>query len=767
MSDDLTPPNFDFEDVLAANTSTGDPVLDELTWERLGVDLNHPAGDVPMPGEQPTEPSAPLPPKGSIAGPKVSVGTRGMTDAGIKRAKGVFGEADARITARAGELETEKDAQIAKSREHYAAVGEAFDLAIEKTREFQQREQELQQQVIAFNQQAAELEQRMAAQAQAERAAYLAEYKEQLALIKQLSLQSGNPMGQLSRAEAIGLAGAQFAQGFLAAQGVNIDVAGQVDRWVERSIAEHQMKIQNARTAAQDTLHLYEIARQNSQDEWEARQRYRGFVIAGLQAAIHLNASRFQSDIAIARATEQIARLQVEADATERAISDAHFARINQIYQSEYQRAYQMGQLSIEQRKIALDEAKVAWDMDPRNPKNQGEAPLTLPAISDPEELGPDGKPLVDANGNKILRNRWVLNRKIQDPVLARQVWSDAAKAREDYKNYLNATNALIEAYNKAKPIYDQVNAVSKMTWGELDRLTDSPEVHEFMQALDSWAMAKVYAVSGKAATNEEFARVKSQAYKDMFLARNANKGEVSHAKLREEGRKAFESHMESFGFEAVPENDQFQRTPTASPRTAAEDEAIIYGKKPEPGLDEKLLGQITARDSENIRRPLHKISGAWADFKGAANLGEIEKGSAEMKKYANEAFAQPEWSVATELLAASVVAPNTMWKQAEGFGVKVRGAKGEVVNEQSPYELRQQAYKALSSIARGETPSGRPVSADTMEWASYLKNQIDNDPQLSALLNEGGDPNAKGFDVTDATDSELYKRLVARPGEQ
>src|SRR5690606_37884280 len=156
----------------------------------------------------------------------------------------------------------------------------AFDLAIEKTREFQQREQELQQQVISFNQQAVELEQRMAAQAQAERAAYLAQYKEQLALVKQLALQSGNPMGQLSRAEAIGLAGAQFAQGFLAAQGVNIDVAGQVDRWVERSIAEHQMKIQNARTAAQETLHLYEIARQNSQDEWEARQRYRGFVIA-------------------------------------------------------------------------------------------------------------------------------------------------------------------------------------------------------------------------------------------------------------------------------------------------------------------------------------------------------------------------------------------------------------------------------------------------------------------------------------------------------
>lgn len=758
------PTGHNIDDVLAAingtpDANTGDPIADAMTWESLGPDLSHPAADVPTPHEEP----APLPTKGSVAGPKVSASFRGITPEGTKKAKGFFGEADQRIASREAEAAGVANDEIAHSRAHISAVGDALDFAVQKTTEFQQREQDLQHQVIDFNRGAADVEARSAAMAQAERQAYITQYKEQLGVVRQLALQSGNPMTQMSKPESVGLAGAQFAQGFLAAQGIHIDVAGQVDRWVERSIQEHQMKVQNARTSAEDQLHLYDISRQNSQDEWEARQRYRGFVITGLQTAIQLNASRFQSDIAMARAQEQIARLQVEADATERSIADKHFDRVNQIMTTENQRAFQMGTLSIEQKKAAVEAQKASWDMDPRNPKNaKGEKGFMLPPISDPENLGPDGKPLVDANGNKILRNRWQINPGVAaDPVLARDVWKQGAEARENYAHYLDSTNKMMQAYGEAKKMKDSLHGPFSDSWEAAARLDDTGKVQAFLQARDAWAMAKVYNDSGKAATDVEYKRQQNQAYVDKWLAHNGEKGEQSHAQLREDGRLKFERNLESYGFTEVPETDatgapngqQFARTPTASPRTGAQDEEILNGQTAIPGTVEKLEGKATAKESDEQQRPYNQVSGVWADFKNVdfkklkgAKISDDAKGYLEQQ-------GQSEGAVAVELLAAAYARPHFFYKHASEYGVNV-GQTGRG-NDETPAEIRKGSYKALSDLAAGNAPNGGSVSADLMDWAAYLKRGLDNDQELAGAMNHDND----------VTDSPFAKRLAERPG--
>lgn len=753
-----------FADILAANeampdANTGDPIADALTWEQTGPGLDHPAADIPHPNE-----GAPQDPQlTGYKGPKVSGSFRGMTDDGLRRSKGVFGEADARIAAQTGDAAALATDQMAKSRQHYDAVGDSLALAIQKTAEFQQRESELQHQVIDFHNTAAEVEQRAAAQALAERQQYVAAYKEQLAVVKQLALQSGNPMGQLGRGEAVGLAGAQFAQGFLAAQGVNIDVAGQVDRWVERSINEHQMKIQNLRASAEDQMHLYELARQNSADEWEARQRYRGFVIGGLQAAIQLNASRFQSDIAMARANEQIARLQVEADTTERSIADKHFDRVLQISQLEYSRASQMGQLAIQQRAAALQQAQLDWDMDPRNPKNRGnmEAPYDLPALSDPEEVGADGQPLVDANGNKVLLNKWKVNSKIlKDDKLAREVYMKGTEARQNYGEYLRASNEMYNAYIRAKKVRDSMEGMGSLvgagSWEALARMDKTGAVQEFLQARDAFSMAKVYNESGKAATDVEYKRQQAQAYVDKLFAYNGNKGEKSMAKLREDGRSKFENVMSTYGFEQVapdqvdgtPNPEQISRTPVASPRTKATDQATRFGEDPTPGTVEKIEKRAFQKDSDDIQRDYRSVSGAWADFKGMDKIPDHPSESVE--KYLSEQ-GQSEKHVALELLASAYAKPHVFYKQAKDFyGVDVSK------NQETPAEIRKAAYKALTEISMGEAPNGSVPSADLMEWAQYLKTQIDTDPDLKNAIEHDED-----------VDSPFVERLMARPGKK
>lgn len=724
------------DDVLAAieaspDANSGDPVADLFTWE------DHPAANIPMPEEALPPISTPTPGVHGgrhSEGGSVSLATRGMTEGGLKKAKGVFGEADVRAQARSAEEDAFYQDDVARSREHYNAVNEALEEAVGKTQEFAAADEEIRQREIDFQKGEAELEARLAGEAQADRAQYVAAYKEQLAVVRQLSLQSGNPMGKLSQGEALGLAGAQFAQGFLAAQGIHIDVAGQVDRWVERSIQEHQMKITNARDAANDQMHLYEIARQNSEDEWEARQRYRGFVIAGLQSSIQLNASRFQSDIAMARAHEQGARLQIEADTTERAIANSHFERRAAVYQQEYGRARDMGQLAIEQHKASIEAKRAAWDMDPRNPKNvikKDPASAAPPdfRIADVEYMkNPDGTDMVDASGNRIMQNRWRVNSEtMKDDVLARKVYQDAMEARNNFADYDDATRKMTEAYTKAKKVRDAAGIWQKMTWDALGRTTGSEDVNNYVQLRNAWAQKRVKLISGTAASDSERKVIAEQAYADKFFADNGSKAEKSMAILRQQGVDEFTRKMEGFQMEQIPEGDpgRIYRSVQAAPQTNATQEAILTGERAEPGFADVTAASALDRGSREVVS--NNPSGAWADFQSDVQRPRGDKID----------LGQPDYAVQLDRLVAAYAKPHWFTSRSQEFGVSKQ-------KEETPSEIRREAYAAFDRLARGiavnEDGSVAEVGAHVVEYASYLKDKIDNDPVLGPLRNQQGD---------------------------
>ncbi len=743
MGDPLkTSTNID--DILAAIDALpdpNDPVLAEFSgWNPTSPD--HPAADIPMPGEAQSTPTPGLPPKGSHQGPGISVATTGMTAGGLAKARDVFGEADARAAALTADDAAMSDAQIQQSRDHYSAVGEATDEAIEATYQFQLEEDRLRGDEQDFLRGAAELEQRLAGEAQADRAQYLSAYKEQLAVVRQLALQSGNPMGKLSTGEAVGLAGAQFAQGFLAAQGIQIDVSGQVDRWVDRSIQEHQAKIQNLRASAEDQLHLYELSRQNSEDEWEARQRYRGFVIAGLQSSIGLNASRFQSDIAMARGQEQIARLQIEADTTERSIADAYYARRAQVYQQEYTRARDMGNLAMEKRRLDLQARRDAWDRSDKNPANRpkpGEGPSADFLVSDPEDLiGDDNKPVV-INGKNVRVNRWRVDPAIvkADPVRAREIAKKGDESRVFYADYLDATNEMMSKWAAAKRVRDSSGALSKFSWDELSRLDGSGAVQDFLNARSNWILKKVYNESGKAVTEQEFNRQQEQASIDKLLARNGDKTEKTFATLRERGRKQFERRMED-GFVPVAEDDEsyVKGAAPASPRTAAENRAIIGGQKPDPGFAAIEKGKAVAKDSEDV--VTKSVSGAWADFQ-RKQLSEGTK----IK------LGQPEYAVVVDHLAAAYARPNYFRVHSHSWGVKVD-------KDETAKEIREQSYDAIKQLALGNSDKGS-VPPELMDYAQHVLDGIDGDEELSKA----------GEHDQDVRESPFIERLTWRPDKK
>jgi hypothetical protein len=660
------------------------------------------------------------PPTAPVSG---SAEYRGSTEHGKRFAAGVYGDADRRVADFAAQDQARNVQDTARSQADYGRLEGASDNEVMANRLFAARDKELQQRSEDFFKGSAELEQRLAGEARAEREKYLTAYQEQLAGVRQLAATSGNPLGQLSKSQSVGLAGAQFAQGFLAARGIHIDVTGQIDRWVDRSIAEHQQAIQNARTSAQDQLHLYEIARQNSQDDWESRQRYRGFVIQGLQTSIQANASQFQSQIAIAKAKEQVARLQIDADATARQIGDAHFARVNQMMQTEYNRAHGQGLLSIEQSKLALERDKAAVKLLP--PANRN--------ISDPDYLtDAGGNEVHDAAGNRILVNRWRVDSTLSKEE-HKEVADKADEAREKYANYLNATDSMIGAYQEAKKVRDAAPKAEKITWDELARLDESGKVAKFLQERDAWVLAKVYNDSGKQTNESEVKKQEELAYVDKLFARNGNKTEQLMSNLRRMGREKFERHMEASGLQQIQPGDPeyYARSVTASPRTKGVDDAIATGTRAVPDYASAEAGKVAAKDSEETTK---NVSGAWADYQKA----ELSKDpTAEIR------FGQPEYAVAIDHLAAAVARPDYISRTSVARGVS-RESKFD------PAGLRAGALKALNDIASGND-AGIPTEA--IKYAQYVLGQIEGDE----LLSKPGSG--------DITDSPFVRRLADRPG--
>ncbi|MBA3580563.1 MAG: hypothetical protein H0W42_11325, partial [Gemmatimonadaceae bacterium] len=314
--------------------------------------------ETPAPGPQPAiqvviPPSVPpgtqlsVPPGGKV-GDATSQGAsfRGVTDQGLEQSKKVYSGVDGRIAQQTAPLETQARDQLGQQRANAQNIYDAQNEQARLTQTHGETLAGLKRDEALFHQDAAALEQRMRLETKAESERYVGAYREQLAAVRAMTVDPTGPIAKLSTAQAGGLSMAMFAQGFLAAQGIQIDVSGQLDRWVERSIHEQERQIKQAEKGAEDTLSLWNIARQSSADDLEARTRYRGMVVAGMMATTEAKAQQFNSSVAMSKAKEANARLAVELGAVERQIQDGYFNKVQTVKQAEYQRAYQMGSLA-------------------------------------------------------------------------------------------------------------------------------------------------------------------------------------------------------------------------------------------------------------------------------------------------------------------------------------------------------------------------------------------------------------------------------------
>lgn len=500
-------------------------------------------------------------------GPKA--GLRGMFDQKKAEARaGVQPALDA-ADAYAGAATRSIDDQIAAQNEEAGYTAQYHD----QLSKLHERRMDI---IDTYHSEARKIQERMATR----REAYVADMTQQLSGVRALMQQSGNPLHSLSMGEQLGLGAAAFAQGFLkAGYGIDIDVSSQIDRWVQRSMQEHQQRIQNARQGMQDTMTLYDIARQGAEDDYEAQMRYKAFAIEALQAQLDSHAARFDSNIAGARAKQNRAKLDELKARTLYEAGERKASLIANAEKAALEEAYKIGQLELEkeQKQIGWYNAKTARMGEERADRaakakvEQGDGYVDITDIEYVKDK--DGKDAVGPNGERLVQVKWRVDSKDKDAVKkARDNRNEWAQYNDRWEKVMKLRE---EAYAELKGMgvdpndeggwttTGQILGTMGIANASIGRRA-SPKYQAYEAARKEFMRTQLRIESGLTVTNQE-AIAKEQQYPDeMLLARGD--GTDTWAEMRESARRSFDREMETYADPVPLDKPMYKVANPASP---------------------------------------------------------------------------------------------------------------------------------------------------------------------------------------------------------
>jgi hypothetical protein len=405
---------------------------------------------VPVPGEEP------------VAEPTktgVTVTHKGITEHGKKMAGGFFGQQDVKAQGESDRLQAQYEQQKAGLDKGFNEQRDALKTMAAVDAEHHTYLRDLHQQAMEFNQTQSNLEAMAQVHAKADAQQYMNQYQQEMVGVKQLMMQSGNPLGGLDTGGGLALAGAAFIQGFLGARGVNINVTGQIDHWVEREMQHHQQMISNRQGLANQQLTLYGLAKQNANDEWEARQRLRGFVTEGMKAQLLMESDRWQSAAAKADAQAKAAQLDIDQQSTMIGLQSKVEKQSFEYKQLGIQAAAAQAKASVEYGHLKVEqdrERRLAAAVKPGKPAQQLISDPSTPELDAFGNIAKDpvtGKPV--HKGAYLWAPDETADHKVRESAVTK-----AAQLKSDYQYASDAVDKLLNLRKPAEEVMGLPDAV-------------------------------------------------------------------------------------------------------------------------------------------------------------------------------------------------------------------------------------------------------------------------------------------------------------------
>ena len=579
-----------------ATTSPAPLPYDPSRWdEALGV-----------PGGALTDAPAPLP---SLK--RVDVSRRGLSPQSRKEVETSFANIDAKNAQLMAPREQQVRETEAKLTGDYDSLALAQRHKDQAEADYHDRMGDLDQRQEDFLFTARATERLAGAHAKQEADGYIAQVKEQLAGVKQLMMMPANPLAQLSGGQGLALGVAQFAQGFLAARyGVHIDVASQVDKWVDRELNEHQRRIENARQGVADTISLYQIARDTSRDETEARQRLRAMGLEAFKAAALVQGDRFQSEVARAKAQEAASKMDIELQTQLDRMHEGVFKENLDNRRALVQEATSHGQLKIESERLAVEK-------DREERLKQAAGMKSAFYIADPRNVQKD------ANGKVISGGlvQWKVNPNLP-PEDQAKIASAANAAQKTYK-------IIGDGIDKLKQLSAPLQGKYGPTWWK--KMT-SEEYRVWKRQADDIVQPMRHAVTGAQVNDFEKKEWDEKLETDKLFQSGSNLGD-SIIQLQDDARIKAEAAISDPNIIEVDAHErQYLPVRTIDPQVKSEYEARFGGGAPITTPVNQELSKLEARGSKQTDTA--GVSPAYLDFMKSSGdvegLGSVEKPDSE-----------------------------------------------------------------------------------------------------------------------------------------
>lgn len=571
---------------------------------------------------------------------------------------------------------------------------------------------------MGFEREMAELDKMAYEEARAESQQYVQKYEQQLAAVRQMVVT--NPMETLPAWQAGGVSLAMFAQGFLAAQGINIDVAGQVDRWIDRSIEEQRRQIGQAEKGAEDTLNLWRIAQDTSRNDLEARQRYKGMILAAMQTATQVNAARFGSQLAMTGANVANQKLALEQLTVARSIRDGYekdaLARKQGMRQETHNRVMEMHQA--ESNAIARRAAAA-----------KAEKGLSLIKIQDPSQVMRDKDKKVVSGGLNVA----VLDPNAPDGIKSK-AYDHVVNAQQLYANAADGIGRL-------RALSQELSTQFGPDWMR-NKMSAANEIYNAQASLVIADIQK--AMTGLAAPIPEAERYLTQLRPDSVFQLGADRLAQKIDNLQEWARGRFENSLKVPGVIVLPEGHALRTheaqagiDPEAAALAAARDAIRAHGEKKPSGI-ERAAGDAAVARTDRTNAPPSKF---YLQNRGELSGPELLRSGSVISR-AQDEMAGPSWASDLDNLARAAIDP-AGWLDRNYAGsvadvaAKSAGIKSKESDRTSfnPDDVRDKARSALFRVSIGQPlAEGQPVPPKArQDYAAKLLQEMDADS--SALL--------------------------------
>lgn len=611
-----------------------------------------------------------------------------------------FAENDARIAAN-------RDIDITQTEAAYGQADSALDLNADVLAESQRAQAEILQHRENFIRDSAELDKMMHAQARAESEQHLDAYRQQIAAVRQMAVT--NPIAALGGFETGGVSLAMFAQGFLAARGINIDVAGQVNRWVDRSIEEQRRRIDQAQQGAEDELNLWRIAQETSRNDLEARHRYRGMVLEAMTTAVDVNAARFAAPLAKSAAEVAKAKLVMEQTGVEREIRHGY----------ETERLSNLKAMRDEAHMRVMERMR-SWELSIADRAQKAAA-----AKAQKPEKAPNL--LIDSRNVRRDKDGKVISGGLVVGELSHDAPAETQKAVIS-KKQLN--DAVQSGSDELRKLYNELDGEFGPGWLR----NRKSEAYTLFNAERNRVVGDIMRnFTGLAATDKEAQRWLDQLGDDKALQLGPDRLPKLIDGMSAWARRGFEQSLDLPGvIKYSPDQQGYSQQVEVDPETSALVKARAASGTRLPSTVEQISGPAATGGTRYVER---KPSGFYkSQSVGDQELPTFGIGPSALEKMKARATGRTEsWAGQLDDLARAAIDPTSFLAGKSNIDPTKRYSEDTA-------EVQRQALMDLASIASGRPlAEGQPTPpAARRAYAKALMDMYDKNPdQLKKLLSE------------------------------